>query len=79
MPSKKKNKGGGGSGGLFSCFGGGTDDQPEIRYEPENGAPQIMESDYPMPDIKELDEKFAAVVVSYFLDFCVKTFNVVNE
>ena len=41
MPSKKKNKGGGGSGGLFSCFGGGTDDQPEIRYEPENGAPQI--------------------------------------
>ena len=62
MPSKKKNKGGG---GLFSCFGGGSDDQPEIRYEPEHGTPQIMENDIPMPDVKELDEKFAAVVVRF--------------
>ena len=69
MPSKKKNKGGGG--GLFSCFGGGADEQqPEIRYEPENGgAPQTIESDFPMPDIKELDEKFAAVVVRFFFSY----------
>ena len=63
MPNKKKNKGGG---GLFSCFGGGTDDQPEIRYEPDGGGGTLptMENNEPMPDINELDEKFAAVVVS---------------
>lgn len=60
MP-KKKNRG-----GLFSCFGGGTDEQPEIRYEPDGsgGTLQTFENDLPMPDMKELDEKFAELVVS---------------
>ncbi|XP_066923009.1 disheveled-associated activator of morphogenesis 1-A-like isoform X2 [Clytia hemisphaerica] len=66
MPNKKKNKGGG---GLFSCFGGGTDDQPEIRYEPDGGGGTLptMENNEPMPDINELDEKFAAVVDEFDL------------
>lgn len=56
MPKKK--------GGLFSCFGGGTDEQPEIRYEPEGVNLQAREHDVPMPDISELDEKFTELVVS---------------
>ncbi|XP_057315932.1 disheveled-associated activator of morphogenesis 1-like isoform X2 [Hydractinia symbiolongicarpus] len=54
MPKKK--------GGLFSCFGGGTDEQPEIRYEPEGVNLQAREHDVPMPDISELDEKFTELV-----------------
>jgi len=55
MPRKKQ--------GLFSCFGGGSDEQPEIRYEPDGGVNlQAMEHDLPMPDSKELDEKFTELV-----------------
>ena len=57
MP-KKKNR-------LFSCFGGSSDDQPEIRYEPDGGVNlQAVEYDVPMPEISELDANFAELVVS---------------
>ena len=67
--------------GLFGCFGGNSDDQPEIRYEPDCGAVnlQAKEHDLPMPDITELDEKFSELVVSFFSTMffqcisCVKT------
>jgi len=39
----------------------------KIRYEPDGGGATLhtMENDVPMPDINELDEKFAKVVVSF--------------
>lgn len=56
MPKKKQ--------GLFSCFGGGSDEQPEIRYEPDGGVNlQAIEHDLPMPDSNELEEKFTELVV----------------
>lgn len=58
----KKRKGG----LLSSCFGSGSDDQPEIRYEPDgDGIVQSVVLEDPMPDINELDEKFAELVVSF--------------
>ena len=57
MPKRKS--------GLFSCFGRSSDDQPEIRYEPDGGVNlQAMEYDVPMPEMSELDAKFAELVVS---------------
>lgn len=56
---KKKKKG-----GVFSsCFGSGSDEQPEIRFDPDSDKNiQSVVLDTPMPNEVELEEKFAELV-----------------